>query len=273
VRLQKNKTTETFDAERYWSSRLEQSYSVEGVGYLGMGEAYNRWMYGVRRRVFSRVVRENVELPRARVLDVGSGTGFYVELWRSLGATNVTGSDLSPVAVERLRERVRDTSFHQLDLAEPLTDELGQFDAISAMDVLFHIVDDERYAQAIANLAALLAPGGRLIFTENLLHRVTQRAVHQTSRSFEHVVGLLRENGLAVELRRPVFVLMNTPIDTDSRLLRGTWSLLKTVVRRGPRWGSLIGATLYPLELVLGRFLSEGPSTEIVLCRELTGAR
>ena len=37
------------------------------------------------------------------------------------------------------------------------------------MDVLFHIVDDEGYARAIRNLAALLAPGGLLVLTENFL--------------------------------------------------------------------------------------------------------
>ena len=62
---------------------------------------------------------------------------------------------------------------------------------ISAMDVLFHIVDDDGYAQAIHNLARMLAPGGLLVFTENLLHGRTDRAEHQTSRSLEAVSSLL----------------------------------------------------------------------------------
>ena len=88
-------STASFDPERYWSDRLEQRFSLGGVGWLGLGEPYNRWMYAVRRRVFRRVIRDRLDLPRARVLDVGSGTGFYVSLWRELGAGAVTGSDLT----------------------------------------------------------------------------------------------------------------------------------------------------------------------------------
>ncbi len=265
--MKERETAETFDPERYWSQRLEETFSLDGVGWLGLGEAFNRWMYAVRRRVFVRTVRGRVDVRQARVLDVGSGVGFYVALWRELGATDVTASDLTSVAVERVRERFPDVRVEQLDISAKPIQLDGSYDAISAMDVLYHIVDDDRYAQAIQNLAALLAPGGRLIFTENLLHGQTQRGVHQTSRSFEEVAGLLRAVGLDVELRRPLFVLMNTPVDSNSRLLRASWSALNLLVRRGPRWGSVLGGFLYPLELALGRVLTEGPSTEIVVCR------
>ncbi len=60
------------------------------------------------------------------------------------------------------------------------------------MDVLFHIVDDEGYARAIRNLAALLAPGGLLVLTENFLHRDTGRARHEVDRSLEEIGGCWR---------------------------------------------------------------------------------
>jgi SAM-dependent methyltransferase len=260
--------TERFDAEDYWSRRLEQEFSLEGVGYLGLGESYNRWMYAVRRRVFRAVVEERVDLPNASVLDVGSGTGFYVELWRELGARHVTGSDLTSVAVERLGERFPDVSVRLLDLTKPLTEETGAFDAISAMDVLFHIVDDDGYAQAIHNLAGMLAADGVLVFTENLVHGRTDRGVHQTSRSFEAVSCLLGDAGLEIEFRRPVFVLMNTPVDSDSALLRRSWKTINILVRDHSRTAWVVGAALYPLELALGRVVKDGPSTEIVVCRK-----
>src|ERR1044072_2832718 len=197
--------TERFDAEGYWSDRLGREFSLEGVGYLGLGESYNRWMYAVRRRVFRDVVKGRVD-SSASVLDVGTGTGFYVELWRELGVRQVTGSDLTAVAVEELGKRFPDSNFLALDLTEPLMREVGPFDAISAMDVLFHIVDDDGYAQAIKNLVTMLAPGGILVLTENLLHGRTERGRHQTSRSFEAVVSLLTAAGFVFELRRPAFV-------------------------------------------------------------------
>ena len=173
------------------------------------------------------------------MLDVGSGTGFYVGLWRELGVADITGSDLTGVAVERLRYLFPEVRFEQLDISGDRPELGGPYDAISAMDVLFHIVDDEGYARAFRNLATLLTPGGRLVFTENLLHAETQRAEYQTSRSLDEVEGLLRDAGLEVELRRPMFVLMNTPVDSDSAFLRRTWTAVNLLVQRGPRWGSL----------------------------------
>ena len=79
-----------------------------------MGRRYNEWMYRVRGRVFDAVVARHF-LPGGRpspapgaapfkVLDVGAGTGFYVDRWLALGGS-VTGVDLTDVAVDRLRER------------------------------------------------------------------------------------------------------------------------------------------------------------------------
>ena len=66
------------------------------------------------------------------------------------------------------------------------------------MDVLFHVVDDDRYGRAIANLHSLLRPGGVLILTENLLHGDWHRGEHQVSRDADWILGLLRQTGFDV---------------------------------------------------------------------------
>lgn len=69
--------TGTADDRAYWESRLSERYSLDGVGYLGLGSSFNAWMYRARRAIFLRRARPLVAArPRARVLDVGSGTGF-----------------------------------------------------------------------------------------------------------------------------------------------------------------------------------------------------
>jgi SAM-dependent methyltransferase len=267
VTVEQPNSSSNFEPERYWSERLGETFSLAGVGWLGLGESFNRWMYAVRRRVFRRTIRGLLKLDAARVLDVGSGTGFYVKLWRELGVSDITGSDLTAVAVERLRLLFPALRFEQVDISQKVIQLDGPFDAISAMDVLFHVVDDDAYEQALHNLAMLLTPGGRLIFTENLLHGETQSADHQTSRSLRHVEALLRKAGLELELRRPMFVLMNTPVDSDSGLLQRSWTAVTLLVSQGPRWAYLVGCVLYPLEVALTTIFSEGPSTEIVVCR------
>src|SRR5262245_1706679 len=102
-------------------------------------------MYRVRGEVFDRVVDElgttSGRGRPARVLDVGAGTGFYVDRWLARKAS-VTGVDLTEVSVRNLRERFPAARFIQADigapLGPPLADEIGTFDVVSAFDVLFH---------------------------------------------------------------------------------------------------------------------------------------
>src|SRR5688500_18643814 len=109
-------------------------------------------MYRVRGDVFDRVVSRlnSVNSQQstvnsyvgAEILDVGSGTGFYVDRWLRLGA-RVTGLDLTEVAVRELGRSFPQARFVQGDIGaelEPLTLTPASFDAVSAFDVLFHIV-------------------------------------------------------------------------------------------------------------------------------------
>ena len=262
----KPETAAAFDPERYWSNRLEQTYTLAGVGWLGLSEPFNRWTYAVRRRVFRRLVRRRLDPAQARVLDVGSGTGFFIGLWQELGVRDLTGCDLTRVAVERLLARFPGVRFEKLDVSAASVDLEGSYDAISAMDVLFHIVDDEGYRRALRNLRQLLAPEGLLIFTEDLPHGEVKRHRHQASRSLGEVAALLREAGLEIEVRRPLFVLMNNPVDSNSALMARMWSAVR-VLARSKTVGWLLGALLFPLELTLTRLVREGPATEIVICR------
>jgi SAM-dependent methyltransferase len=258
-----------FDPRSYWEQRLSEHYTLDGVGYLGLGEGFNRWMYRVRRHVFLREARRLFSDPRElRVLDVGSGTGFYLDRWHELGVASVTGSDLTQVAVVNLQQRNPLDAIAAFDVGgddHPFGS--TRFAAVSMMDVLFHVVDDQRFRRAFTSVFELLEPGGVLIFSENFLHGDAIRLPHQASRSLREIDQSLADAGFDVLRRRPVFCLMNAPLDSDSRLLWRWWSGLHRVASRRHRLGAAIGALLYPLELVFVSRLGEGPSTELMICR------
>jgi len=259
---------EEFDPNRYWEQRLTDSYTLGSVGWSGLGEAFNRWMYAVRKRVFRRVVGESIDNPSdLRVLDLGSGTGFYLNVWRELGVRDLSGSDLTSTAVTRLRAAFAHIPIHQLDIGgdpEQLPDE--QYDVVSIMDVLYHVVDDQRYAQALHNLSRLLKPGGKLIFSENCVAH-TQAGAHQVSRSRIEIERLLKDAQLVPTLQRPMFFLMNSPIDSDSRILRRWWFTVVRLSARHEVLGWSLGAAVFPWELVLVRLTTRGPSSKIIVCQ------
>ena len=96
---------------------------------------------------------------------------------------DIVGSDLTAAAVERLRARFAGMTIHQLDIGDAhaeLPD--APFDAISVIDVLYHIVDDGRYEQALDNIGRALKPGGLLVLSENFVPS-RQPGQHQVSRT------------------------------------------------------------------------------------------
>jgi SAM-dependent methyltransferase len=101
---------------------------------------------------------------RLRLLDVGAGTGHWVDFFR---ATFFVGDVVAVEIVGELAAWLREKYAGQpvqvveADMAEPC-DLGGTFDWISAIGVMFHIVDDERWRAALRHLGALLKPGGLL---------------------------------------------------------------------------------------------------------------
>jgi SAM-dependent methyltransferase len=227
-------------------------------------------MYRVRRsRFLSQVARTNLELRRADVLDVGSGTGFYLDLWRHLGVASVTGSDLTEAAFERLRATRPWARFERFDIggdAVPFAD--ASFDAISIMDVFFHVVDDANFGRAIANVARLLRPGGTLIFSDAMLRTSPPQGSartpeHVVRRSLAAVREVLAAHGLEIVDRRPMFVLMAAPLDSGGSVRGGLWAVVRSVASLGEVGSWLMGALLYPVERTLLSVAREGPSVKL----------
>jgi SAM-dependent methyltransferase len=110
-----------------------------------------------------------------KVLDVGAGSGRWVRYFlQRFRPALLMGVDFTQASVDLLNRRyakvagVR-TEFRRADLTQAGL-ELGQggekFDLINVMNVLFHIPEPDRFAAAMKNLAAHLAPGGRIVTTE-----------------------------------------------------------------------------------------------------------
>jgi SAM-dependent methyltransferase len=255
----------------YWEKRLAENWGLQGVGYIGLGRHYNYWLYRIQKRVFLRLAKRlTVEFSKASVLDIGSGTGFYAGLWRKLGIRSLTATDITQTAVQKLQHKFSDSECRLLDIGTPLPAEFAgrNYDLISAFAVLYHIADDEHYRMAIRNIHRLLKPGGTFIFSENFIHGPTIRAPYQVDRSLAEITRLLQETGFRIRKRVPIFVIMNYPVDSRSRLRKLFWRSLSGSIRKIPFLGFLWGMLLYPLDLLFSRFIKEGASTEIMICEK-----
>ncbi|MEO8590471.1 MAG: class I SAM-dependent methyltransferase [Flavobacteriales bacterium] len=257
----------TFDPKAYWEQRLERSTGLEGVGYLGLGQPFNEWMYRVRRRTFKRFVSRHMPARKDQaVLDVGSGTGEYLRLWGELGAAAIAGSDITTTAVDRLSTAHPGMNIFRMDISAADAPLDRTYDAVSCMDVLFHIVDDARFAQALANFKRALKPDGHLFISDNFTHVKTRHEQHFVNRSLAEYEAALGKAGFRVVERRPMFHLLNRPTDSDSPLLHRWWALVGWTCTRSYTAGGLLAMLAYPFELLFVSTRREGVSTEIMVC-------
>ncbi|MBM3676008.1 MAG: class I SAM-dependent methyltransferase [Actinobacteria bacterium] len=132
--------------------------------------AFTEDRFGLVHRVRSRLearrlLRALGDLPAdARVIDVGCGDGFHLDLLRRHGPAGwrLEGVDLDPRAVDAAEGRgltVHRGSVEDLDLGE------RRFDAALLIQTVEHLADPGRVLRAVRRL---LVPGGRvLVVTDN----------------------------------------------------------------------------------------------------------
>jgi 2-polyprenyl-6-hydroxyphenyl methylase/3-demethylubiquinone-9 3-methyltransferase len=94
-------------------------------------------------------------------LDVGCGAGLLAEPLARLGAA-VTAIDAAPELVEAARAHAAGQKLEIDYRATPIEQVEGQFDLITAMEVIEHVADPARFVRA---LAKRLGPNGLLILS------------------------------------------------------------------------------------------------------------
>lgn len=118
------------------------------------------WWYVARRKILADLIRREVRPPtKARILEIGCGTGHNLGMLESFGTVDglEVDGEARAIAEKRLGKAL---------LAAPLPGlkgvDRGSYDLIAALDVVEHIDDDEG---ALAAIAECLKPGGKLLMT------------------------------------------------------------------------------------------------------------
>lgn len=260
-----------FDREAYWAERY-RVIDITKSGHIDLPVAYNRWLY--RRKVeclFRDLRRAGFNPKGASVLEIATGTGVYVEAWKRAGVGRLVGIDISQAATEALRARFPAFSFHKRDLGEPgLAGLTGTgFDLVTAVDMVYHIVEDERFPVALANMAETVRPGGLLAIHDVFPHRQELDYGYLKLRTLETFTRALNAAGFDIVSRTPTFFFSVQSDDAatpgGAARLKAIWDLVTSrLIQRAP---AMAGCLTYAVDRALGAFLREGPSFEMLLCR------
>lgn len=111
-------------------------------------------------------IAQYVNLPGAKVVDVGCGGGILSESL-ARGGAQVLGVDLSvkPLKVARLHaleSGVKGLEYREVAVEQLAAEQAGQYDAVTCMEMLEHVPDP---ASVVRACAQLVKPGGRVFFS------------------------------------------------------------------------------------------------------------
>src|ERR1700744_3251599 len=103
----------SFDPKKYWNDRLMQHYDLIGVGDISLSLNYNKWSYKVTAFRLKKIFKKYVSRQTGSILDIGSGTGFVIDIWQRFGK-KINGIDISEASVKKLTEKYPDHSFFEV---------------------------------------------------------------------------------------------------------------------------------------------------------------
>jgi SAM-dependent methyltransferase len=169
-----------------------------------------------------------------RVLEVGGGEGELAERVRREVGAEVVAVDQSEAMVELQRSKGIDARVGDVQ-ALPFGD--GEFDVAAAAWMLYHVVDLDR---ALAELARVLKPGGRLVAVTNSAEHLRElwelagraSAIGEFNFRSENGESILRRHYDEVERREAHgTVLMD---DETIRRFAASWGALASLVQMPP---------------------------------------
>jgi ubiquinone/menaquinone biosynthesis C-methylase UbiE len=203
-----------WQSDGWLSERSARLYDL-GVEFLFGGTA------DVMRRMAIPPVVEAVRgRARARVLDVGCGTGrFLVQLQQALPAAKLVGLDLSPPYLKEARQLLADGDVSLVnDNAESMPWADRQFDAVTSV-FLFHELPADVRRRVMREVWRILKPGGRFVVCDSAqladsgdIEPVLERfpaAYHEPyypSYLRDDVAAIMRACGFEVEVSAPHLV-------------------------------------------------------------------
>lgn len=159
----------------------------------------HHWWFLARRRILETLIGRTVKPPKkARILEVGCGTGHNLAMLGKFGSVEASELDPSARALssKRLGREVEEAKLPDLSMFDR-----NVYDLVALLDVLEHVPDD---LASLKSILKRLKPGGALLLTvpaNPWMWSAHDRAHHHFRRyTKKQLAGLFRQAGFEIQL-------------------------------------------------------------------------
>jgi len=161
----------------------------------------------VEELILRHLFNNNIATDNINILDIGSGSGHWIDFWQKLGAYSIDGIDISKSSIDHLKskyssnESIRVHQGRSVDVIRTLN---RSFSVVSAIGVMFHLVEDQEWSDTISAVAdnldseGMFVIGGHFGMLDGIDVQIDQNGhINKRLRSKRHWVRKLRESGFS----------------------------------------------------------------------------
>ena len=157
-----------YDSAEWW----DKSFYTEGISdeqtlASNKNPISSRYHYcSVELQILKHIYNQDINTEGNSVLDIGSGSGHWIDFYRSLGFQKSVGIDISQFSVNHLENKYSNDPNIKIyqGKATDVIDQLNiPFNLVNAIGVMFHIVDDSEWSDTIKKVAKLIPENGLFI--------------------------------------------------------------------------------------------------------------
>ena len=188
----------------YWN-KSHKTYSMGKI-------TYDNWLNDYK------YVLDNC---KTEVLDLGCGVGNDT-LYLTERGFKVIACDYSEVALNHLKEQIKDVKTMQIDISQPLPFKENTFDLIIA-DLSLHYFDEKTTIEIMKEIKKILKPNGHLLARVNSIKDINHGAGQgkQLEKNYYFVEGY-NKRFFSIEDAKKIFSYIGKPKIKEADMLRYT---------------------------------------------------
>lgn len=191
----------------YWEERIKKYGHTNHIGY---NEFYNHYLYKIKlAKLTAAIKRNNIKIAGKDILDIGTGFGCFIEYFSKLNPHSITGMDISSTAIKYLTSKYPPYKFYLSDISEKQLP-LEKYDIINASDVMYHILDEDKFKQTMINFNSIAKKGCYLFISDFFGRTEIENHKYMITHSYKKYKKCLGDFKI-IEVK-PIYYLLNKPL-------------------------------------------------------------